>query len=92
MSGGHWNYRHDDLFRAAADIEKMVEDNPYGDDAKTLHEMLHGALLMRRAAIYWRRIDWLTSGDDGAATFLKRLSEELAALERGTFTYEDPYQ
>lgn len=85
MSGGHWNYGHDNLFEAARQIEKMAAQNPYGDDAATLAEFSKAASAMLRAAIYWRRIDWLVSADDSAESFHRRLQEELTALDAGTF-------
>lgn len=89
MSGGQWNYRHDDLFRAADEIEKMAARNPYGDTADTIAEYSRAARVMREAAIYWRRIDWLVSCDDGPESFHRRLQKELTALRQDTFTYEE---
>jgi hypothetical protein len=92
MSGGHWNYGHDQLFEAARQIEKMAAQNPYGDEAATLAEFSTAASVMRRAAIYWRRIDWLVSADDSAESFHRRLQTELTALDAGTFrTLDDEY-
>ena len=33
--------------------------------------------ILRKAAIYAQRIDWLLSGDDGEETFLERLKKDL---------------
>jgi hypothetical protein len=38
--------------------------------------------VLRVAAVYAQRIDWLLSGDDGEESFLKRLKEELGQLEK----------
>jgi len=38
--------------------------------------------VLRKAAIYAQRIDWLLSGDDGEESFLERLKEELDAPEQ----------
>lgn len=86
MSGGRWIYGHNNLFEAATDIEKMAARNPYDDDAETLAEFTRAVYVMRKAAIYWRRIDWLVSADDGPDSFKRRLREELQALEDGTFS------
>jgi len=94
MSGGRWNYGHEKLFAAANTIEKMAAQNPYGDNAATLAEFSTGVRLMRLAAIYWRRIDWLVSADDSAESFHRRLQEELRELATGTFDsseFEDYY-
>ena len=85
MSGGRWNYGHEKLFAAANTIEKMAARNPYGDDAATLAEFSTAARLMRLAAIYWRRIDWLVSADDSAESFHMRLQRELRELAAGIF-------
>ncbi|MGE4340542.1 MAG: hypothetical protein AB7E55_32020 [Pigmentiphaga sp.] len=37
---------------------------------------------LRRAGVMARRIDYLLSGDDGQDSFLRRLAEELAELEK----------
>lgn len=43
-------------------------------------ELKKGIKLLRQAAVYTQRIDWLISGDDGEDTFLKRLKEDLNKL------------
>ena len=40
-----------------------------------------GAIYIRLAEIYMQRIDWLLSGDDGEESFLRRLEDDLKALE-----------
>jgi hypothetical protein len=81
MSGGRWYYGHERLREAADEIESLIAQNPYEDSPEILLEYQHAVVAMRRAAIYWQRIDWLASGDDGEETFHRRLREELAALE-----------
>jgi hypothetical protein len=39
-----------------------------------------GIALLRIAAIYTQRIDWLLSGDDGEESFLERLKKDLEEL------------
>lgn len=51
--------------------------NPYGYGEETLAEMRKGVEILKKAAIYAQRIDWLLSGDDGEDTFRERLREDL---------------
>jgi len=89
MSGGHWNYQQYQVSAAAEDVRQIVATN---DDERrdawdvsrgrqyppeVLREFRVGALLMDLAHIYWHRMDWLLSGDDGEETFLSRLREDL---------------
>lgn len=90
MSGGRWNYGHDRLFEAARNIEKIAARNPYGDGPETLAEFMTAAAIMRRAALYWKRIDWLVSADDSEESFHRRLKEDLNALENGV--YDDHFE
>lgn len=53
---------------------------PLGLSEETYREMRNGLAILRAAAIYAHRIDYLLSGDDGEETFLKRLKEELANM------------
>ncbi len=39
--------------------------------------------ILRQAAVYAQRIDWLLSGDDGEESFLERLEKELSELNGG---------
>jgi hypothetical protein len=45
-----------------------------------IEKFKEGVKILRTAAIYAQRIDWLLSGDDGNESFLKRLKEELNEL------------
>ena len=42
--------------------------------------MKKAIIILRKAYIYARRIDWLVSGDDGDNDFKERLKEELKEL------------
>ena len=42
-----------------------------------IDEFKKGLDLLRKAAIYTQRIDWLVSGDDGRESFIERLEEDL---------------
>jgi hypothetical protein len=37
-------------------------------------------IVLRKAAVYAQRVDWLLSGDDGEETFLERLKKDLDKL------------
>ena len=49
---------------------------------ETLREFRKAATLLRKAAIYAHRIDWLLSDDDGEDSFHESLKEELDALKK----------
>lgn len=53
----------------------MKIDDLYSD--KTIAEFKKGLCLLKKAAIYAQRIDWLVSDDDGEESFHKRLKENL---------------
>ena len=44
---------------------------------EVIEKFKEGVDVLRKAAIYAQRIDWLLSGDDGEKSFLRRLKEEL---------------
>ena len=52
------------------------------EDPEVLDELKKGLEILKKAAIYTQRIDWLLSGDDGEDSFKRRLKEELDDLER----------
>ena len=52
------------------------------EDPEVVEEFKKGLKILKTAAIYAQRIDWLLSGDDGEESFKKRLKEELDELER----------
>ena len=69
------------------DEENYVRDNKhtlpnrYGFTKETLDEMRRGLRILREAAVYAQRIDWLLSGDDDEEDFKNRLDEELKEIE-----------
>ena len=95
MSGGAFNYKNHHIMDIADEIERIIAQNDcldrdkWGDivgrrySAETIAEMVGGFMIMKAAAIYAHRIDWLLSGDDGEEQFIDRLNEELDEL------YED---
>ena len=51
------------------------------EDPEIVEEFKKGLKILKMAAIYTQRIDWLLSGDDGEDSFKKRLKENLDELE-----------
>lgn len=89
MSGGHFDYQQYRLDDMANDIETVIyhnnstELNTFGDRIGAdlpddiIEEFKHAVTLLREAAIYVQRIDWLLSGDDGEDSFRTRLKKDL---------------
>lgn len=88
MSGGHFDYKQYTIDYIADEVESIIARNePYHENSwayhfsdETVAELKKGLNLLRQAAIYTQRIDWLVSGDDGEETFHKRLKDELDSL------------
>jgi hypothetical protein len=47
---------------------------------EVIEKFKEGLAVLRQAEVYAQRIDWLVSGDDGEASFLQRLKEDLGKL------------
>ena len=63
------------------------------EDPEVLEEFKKGLKILKTAAIYAQRIDWLLSGDDGEESFKRRLKEELDELEsKPLIDYEECYK
>jgi hypothetical protein len=63
--------------------EKYPEDlSHYKYPDEVIEKFKEGMKVLKVAAVYAQRIDWLLSGDDGEESFLKRLKEELGELEK----------
>lgn len=94
MSGGRFNYAGVTLDWIAQDIEEIIYNNnnaelDEGGDRKghwlsdaTIEEFKKGVRILKLAAIYEHRIDWLLSGDDSEESFARRLKNALEALEK----------
>ena len=92
MSGGHLDYQQYAIERIADELEQEVlynnvtDKNEFGDDIgnhysdETIAAFKGGMLMLRIAAVYAQRADWLLSGDDGEEQFRERLEEDLYAL------------
>ena len=48
---------------------------------EVIAEFKNGVNLLRKAAVYAQRIDWLLAGDDGEKSFITRLKEDLDKLK-----------
>ena len=89
MSGGHFDYKQYTIDYIADEVESIIARNEpdfenswaYKFSDETIAELRQGVYILRQAAIYAQRIDWLVSGDDGEDSFLKRLKDELRSLK-----------
>jgi hypothetical protein len=89
MSGGHFDYQQYHINDIADEVEQVILNNQddtlneWGDSKgshftpETIAEFERGLRLLRAAAIYAQRIDWLLSGDDGEDDFRRRLRADL---------------
>ena len=95
MSGGYFDYKQYELNAIADSIEQVIldyenkkksewDDNLQWDfkDPLTIVEFRNAVNLIKKAAIYAQRIDWLLSDDDGEECFHKRLKEVMKKLEK----------
>lgn len=62
-------------------ISKHNSEKAVDFSSATIQEFKRAVRLLRKAAVYAQRIDWLLSGDDGEDSFHKCLKEELDALK-----------
>lgn len=47
---------------------------------EVIEKFKEAVIVLRKAAVYAQRVDWLLSGDDGEETFLERLKKDLEEL------------
>jgi hypothetical protein len=78
MSGGRFEYKQYDMNYIADKIEHEVLIN--GKKKEVIEKFKEAVIILRKAAIYTQRIDWLLSGDDEEETFLERLKKDLKEL------------
>ena len=72
--------------------EKYPDDlNHYQYPDDVIEEFKKGYWILRKAAIYAQRIDWILSGDDGDESFIRRLNEELEQLDKRMLTEKFDY-
>jgi len=72
------SWRGDDWYEKYPDD---VYHYKYPDEV--IEKFKEGLTIMKQAAIYAQRIDWLLSGDDGNESFIERLQNDLSKLEGG---------
>lgn len=89
MSGGHWDYIQYRIEEASNDVKEIIVKNgsteldEYGWNRnrnyskETIDEYKKGRMILKLAAIYLNRMDWLESGDDGEEEFMSRLKSDL---------------
>ena len=93
MSGGYWDYIQHGFNDVADDIENIAKngrevswndgENEYDHYAEDIEQsFIEAAEMLRKAAVYVQRIDWLLSGDDGEDSFRRRLKEDLEKLSK----------
>ena len=58
------------------------ETHHYEYPPEVIEQFKEGLEILKKAAIYAQRIDWLVSGDDGEESFLSRLKEDLDQLNK----------
>ena len=78
MSGGRFEYKQYDMNYIADKIEHEVLIN--SKNKEVIEKFKEAVIILRKAAIYTQRIDWLLSGDDEEETFLERLKKDLEEL------------
>jgi hypothetical protein len=76
------------------EVSERIAEHYYDEDGEeiyyqdyepeTIEEFRKAIKVLREAAVYAQRIDWLLCGDDGEETFHKRLKEELGKLKEQT--------
>jgi hypothetical protein len=89
MSGGHFGYQQHVINDIAESIQSLIDANDdteedeyggrrgWGYSPEVIAKLQEGVLMLRKAYAYAHRIDWLVSGDDGEATFLEKLEQQL---------------
>lgn len=62
--------------------DKPYIKSPLALKKEVVRRMEEALSTMRKAAVYARAVEWLTSGDDGYESFCIGLDEELAKVEK----------
>jgi hypothetical protein len=93
MSGGRFEYKQNNINYIADQIEEVVLknskkkiDNKYPEEV--IEKFKEGIDILRKAAIYAQRIDWLLSGDDGEETWVLK-ADELTEEQQKEFIVKD---
>jgi hypothetical protein len=76
MSGGKFDYKQYEIDYIADQLEQIIRSNKdiewYNYSDETILEFKKGLAVLKTAAVYAQRIDWLTSGDDSEKSFHER--------------------
>jgi hypothetical protein len=84
MSGGYFDYHQYKISEIAEDIENWFK--PGATDAgwseQTITELKNAVNILRIAAVYAHRADWLFSGDDSEDSFHSRLQHDLSKINK----------
>ena len=90
MSGGYFDYNQFHIDEIAREIERFLDERTDSDwdkqfysslSEKTIEAIREYTQVIKKAAIYAHRIDYLLSGDDGEESFHRRVEEDLAKLD-----------
>lgn len=87
MSGGFFDYDQYKISIIADDVEGIIMRNTEHEPSEqysteTIAEFKKAVNVLRIAAIYAQRIDWLVSGDDAEDTFHIRLRHDLSKINK----------
>ena len=82
MSGGHWDYRQQDMFEIAQDIREIVLRNEQGFNGAVIDRLEYASSILVLASAMVQRIDWLLCMDDGEETFLQRWDDDMKSAEK----------
>jgi hypothetical protein len=91
MSGGYFDYAQYRINDIVISVEQLISENvEYSEE--TIHEFRVGLDMLKKAAIYAQRIDWLVSVEDNEKSFHLRLAEDLGQLcnFEPSFSFNDP--
>ncbi len=82
MSGGHFGYEQRRIDNAADQVKEVLDNiESYNFDLPATKDEIEWCYtLLKTAAVFLQRVDWLLSGDDGEESFHERLKEDLERL------------
>jgi hypothetical protein len=88
MSGGHFDHLHWQVKNLANSIEEELADIEIRNfDSKTVSEFVNAVVILKKAAVYSERIDYLLTSDDSEETFHERLASDLKDIEVPAVSY-----
>ena len=88
MSGGYFDHLQWNVEDLANRVEeKLLDIELHQFDTNTVSEFVNAVVLLKKAAVYAERIDYLLSGDDGEESFHERLADDLSNIETPSVTY-----